>query len=194
MAKKKKNRKNPLQAIANAVSGVVQNVGNAAKNTRESVEEIAKNLGEKAQLAPIVPFVIPMKTLLKAKKVTPKKGLEELAIQFKQVVLDKRRNSFDMSDEDLEFNEFMKSGNHFVPPTVIAPIIQGIVQFFTGLAKAKEDGAKLSAEEEQAAKESLIAIEVMASENPNSISKNEDDNTMLYVIVGLVVLVLLMRN
>ena len=193
MAKKKKNSKNPLQAIANAVSGVVQNVGNAAKNTRESVEEIAKNLGEKAQLAPIVPFVNPMKTLLKAKKVTPKKGLEELAIQFKQVVLDKRRNSFDMSDEDLEFNEFMKSGNHFVPPFVIAPIIQGIVQFFTGLVKAKEDGAKLSAEEEQAAKESLIAIEVMAGENPEK-SISNDDNTMMYVIVGLVVLVLLMRK
>lgn len=161
----------------------------AVKNTVQNVGELARNMGESAALAPLVPFSLGMRTIIKAKGVKPEEKLGDLATQFYNIVVKKEgvhSFDFDATSEMITKQQVAASlnGEHLAAD-IVASLIGGIVKYFKGINDTPDD--QLSPAEIEAKRQVEKNLEVMASSDENKIA-GMPITTVLIGLLGLAVL------
>jgi hypothetical protein len=114
-------------------------VGKFLTKVGKGVKKIAKEAG-KIAFAPLLPFKLAMKQVLKEKGVNADEmKMNELVQTFHSVIIEKKGN--------YEIQNYEHLGDD-----VIASVISGIIAYFKNLKKRKEAGEKLTPAEEKALK------------------------------------------
>lgn len=165
MAKKRKNK----------------NKGKGKGQGKKFIDKI-KQLGGKAAgaalFAPLLPFKLAMKQILKAKGIEPKSNIGDLAQQFKSVIIDKK------GTYELEPYEHLA-------PSIVAAIISGILGFFKDLKRRKEAGEPLSDAEHKALDSAEKAVGGVIQEEKEEIVRDTKASLTMPLIIGLVVVVVM---
>ena len=170
MAKKKRKTK-----AGKALKKVTKAVGKTAK-------AIAKEVKKGATITALLPFALPMATILKAKKIKPEKNISKLAQQFHAVVIEKAS-----SYEIVEPEHLMAE--------VATSIISAIINFFKQLKQKKDSGEKLTKTEEKAVELADKAIDDViepVSETIKSEAKEEMKIASFTPLIIIIVILLLL--
>lgn len=127
MSKKKRQTRRAARRASRggktAVGAMLKKVGTAVKKG-----------GEAAMLAPALPFKGVMRKALQKRKINPPRKMSELIRSFYENVIKKGN-----------YEEYLEH----VDPVTIGAIVTAVVNFFKKMKKKKDDGEKVSSEENE---------------------------------------------
>lgn len=167
---------NVFQKIGASVKRGAKNVAKATKTVVKKAGDVLQKAGENVKLAPLVPLIPVMKTMLKKKGIAAPSGLENLANTFYQVIILKKP---DVKKFDLD-------------PVTLGIIVSAIVKFVQSIIDKKKAGQKLTPEEEAAAAELTTTVNKLEEEDNNDLMRNVLIGAG--VLVGLIVIGLLIKK
>jgi len=150
----------------------------------KGVKKIAKKAAS-VPFAPLLPFKLAMKKILKAKGVdTRGDSINEIVQKFYNVIIQKKGN-------------YEVYAYEHIAPAAIGAIIQAVISFFKGLKKKKESGAPMSKAEEKA----LDYAEAATSEAVQEVKReakmevvNKSYLPIIGIALGLVVILIIAMN
>ena len=152
-------------------------VGKALQNIGKGVKNIAKK-AKNLPFAPLIPFKIAMRAILKSKGVETSDDITEISQKFYNVIIQKKANYEIQSYEHLS-------------PSVISAIIAAVIDYFKSLKKKRERGEKLTEAEEKALKLAEEATAEVVSEVKEEAKSQIMSKTYVpIIIIALVAIVL----
>ena len=152
-------------------------VGKALQNIGKGVKNIAKK-AKNIPFAPLIPFKIAMRAILKSKGVETSDDITEISQKFYNVVIRKKANYEIYNYEHLS-------------PAVVSAIIAAVIDYFKSLKKKKERGEKLTEAEEKALKVAEEATATVVAEVEEQAKSQIMSKTYVpIIIIALVAIVL----
>lgn len=154
-------------------------IGKALQNIGKGVKNIVKKAAD-VPFAPLLPFKLAMKKILKGKGVsTDGDTIVEVVQKFYNVILQKKANYEIQSYEH-------------IAPAAVSAIIAAVIDYFKSLKRKKESGEKLTETEEKALNTAEEATAAAISEVKEQAKTEVMSKTYLPIIgIALAAIVLL---
>jgi hypothetical protein len=181
MAKKSKAQRKEKRAEKKVVrkekiKKVTSKIKAGTKKVLNKIKDVSKNM----PFAPLLPFAVAMRQILKGKKVEPEKDFLKLCQQFHAVVIEKK-------------STYELAGNYeHIAAAAVTAVIAGVLKFFKSLKDKKQRGEELSVAEEQAltiAENSTDLVMDAAKEEVEDEAVKKAFPVMAIVIIVLVVVI-----
>ena len=200
---KKRKKKGIFKKIGNAFKKIGKFVD---KNVKSAIKDV-KGAVEMAKYVPLLPFKGSMKKQLRRKGISAPDKIDKLAEKFYSVVI--------QNNPSFEFDNFERDEYGNLDPVSIGTIVSGIINFFKNivekLKKAKEslppeirdlakditkDSQNLVKSAEAGGEKGVIQSLTIDAENgtPEYGGTIKSDNNMIFIIVGVVALLFIMKK